>query len=547
MASVLANAVVNIDTNMSGFNSGMKIIHSGLMGMQGQIGMMGMGAATVFRGMQRGFETMTRGVTIFRIGMQTAFEQGLAPFHRNMRILFSVLSLGTSMMMSFGTVAVAAFLGLKMAIAATIPFGARLIESLRQVDMAFGDVSRRIRQTGDDLARLGVVRSAALAGMAGTGLALMGAGFTRDQSAQMAESLARVGVAFRDAGLAGDAQAGMNMLQNAIRGNVGALEDLGFYLDEDAVKMKAQREGIALAGRTMTEQQKITARFMLIMEQSQHIMEAASRSPLRFGVELDKMRGKFVNALEVIGSPVATVAAERLRDMNDWWEKNGISAEWLGEKAASAFQSMLNWGDQLFGILGKIWDWLQMIAGSTVWNTLGDILAKAGTLGMGGGLGMLGMGLGAVGGASPFAAAGGAGGAAGGGGLLDALADPASEMTIAGATMQASADKSAKVMEDAEIERRRLEREQAARLHDPMPRRIFEGAGGFAQYAREIQEAAFGRQKPLNGILTNTAETNKFLANIARAISTKSFGGPRMGGAQMVGNNGPLPVWPVGI
>lgn len=197
----------------------------------------------------------------------------------------------------------------------------------------------------------------------------------------------------------------LSKLQSGLTGNAIALKSMGIVLTEATVKEVAYASGIAKTGENLTEQQKVLARYIAIMQQTgnmQGYMAATLESPnnqinmLKDAVKTASYTfGQlFIPVLQAVIpyliaiARVATYAIEAL-------------AKLLGIKTGSSLtESLVNIGDSVGGVGSGIWDMddaleeadgaakklKKTLAGFDEMNVLSD---NAGGGGIGGGGGIL--------------------------------------------------------------------------------------------------------------------------------------------------------------
>lgn len=141
-------------------------------------------------------------------------------------------------------------------------------EAANKVDVVFGGAAQRVKDFADTSARsLGVARVDAL-GYSGTlGTILKGSGLTEDASADMSTQLVTLAADMASFNNIPIDQA-LEKIRAGLVGESEPLRTVGVLLSEAAVKQEAYATGIAAVGSDLTDQQKVQARYSLILKQT---------------------------------------------------------------------------------------------------------------------------------------------------------------------------------------------------------------------------------------------------------------------------------------
>lgn len=110
-------------------------------------------------------------------------------------------------------------------------------------------------------------------------------------------------------------------LQAGITGEIEPLKRLGIVINETAVKTKALEMGLIDQGDEMTEQQKVAARYALIMEQTKNAQGDLARTMDSPTNQLRQFRGAMEEAAANLGTafiPLMLDALGPLRTFADW-------------------------------------------------------------------------------------------------------------------------------------------------------------------------------------------------------------------------------------
>jgi hypothetical protein len=141
-------------------------------------------------------------------------------------------------------------------------------EALNKTSLAFGKNSESITKWSENSARaFGMSQRAALQNVSTFGMMFKSMGIAEDQSAEMSKTLT---VLAADLASVNDMpiEEAFTKLQAGIAGEAEPLRRLGVDLLETTVQAKAMEMGLAATTKELTQQDKVLARFALVMEQT---------------------------------------------------------------------------------------------------------------------------------------------------------------------------------------------------------------------------------------------------------------------------------------
>ena len=107
-------------------------------------------------------------------------------------------------------------------------------------------------------------------------------------------------------------------------GEAEPLRDFGVFLNEAAVKARAAEMGLTGLGDELTDQEKILARYSLIMEQTANAQGDVARTSDGTANQMRKAKAAFEELQVVVGTkllPAITPLIEKLGAMIDWFAK----------------------------------------------------------------------------------------------------------------------------------------------------------------------------------------------------------------------------------
>lgn len=152
--------------------------------------------------------------------------------------------------------------------AAAVKAAADQGEALNKTNVIFGQSGKQVARWSRTTAQsMGLSRAESLEAAGGFGAMLQTAGVARQQLAPMSTQLVKLSAdmaSFNNE----DPSAMLERLRSGLSGEAEPLRRFGVFISAAAVNTQAYKDGIAKAGSELTEQQKVQARFNLIMEQT---------------------------------------------------------------------------------------------------------------------------------------------------------------------------------------------------------------------------------------------------------------------------------------
>lgn len=153
---------------------------------------------------------------------------------------------------------------------AAVKFASDLNESMNKVDVVFGNSSAAVKKWAETSATsLGMSKNAALQAAGTFGNLFTSMGMTKDKASEMSLNLVNLAADLASFNNIDPAEA-LQKLQSGIVGESEPLRALGVNINETAMKAKALEMGLGGVGGVLTDQEKIMARYALIMEQTKN-------------------------------------------------------------------------------------------------------------------------------------------------------------------------------------------------------------------------------------------------------------------------------------
>lgn len=169
-----------------------------------------------------------------------------------------------------------------------------------------------------------------------------------------------------------DTETAIEKLRSGLSGESEPLRDFGVFLTEASVKAKAMEMGLTGVGNELTEQEKILARYQLIMESTANAQGDVARTSDGTANQIRKAQASFQELQVIIGTkllPVITPLIEKIGAAFEWFSKlpepvQNVSLIFAGLAAA--------FGPILLGIGGIVSGFSAMLP---VLTALGPVLA----------------------------------------------------------------------------------------------------------------------------------------------------------------------------
>ncbi|HEU0045076.1 phage tail tape measure protein [Sphingomonas sp.] len=140
-----------------------------------------------------------------------------------------------------------------------------------------------------------------------------------------------------------DTQTAIEKLRSGLSGESEPLRDFGVFLTEASVKAKALELGLTGVGNELTEQEKIVARYQLILEATGKAQGDVQRTSGSFANQVRASKAAFEELQVTIGTkliPVLTPLVKKIAEMLNWFgglsERTKMTALTIASIAAAA-------------------------------------------------------------------------------------------------------------------------------------------------------------------------------------------------------------------
>jgi hypothetical protein len=134
-------------------------------------------------------------------------------------------------------------------------------------------------------------------------------GFAREEATKMSKEMAELAVDLASFNNVSESRA-INSLQSGLVGSHEALREFGIVITNSRLKLEAYNEGIAEQGEELTEQQKLLARYSLIMKDSADAQGDAARTADSFKNQLRGLKAQLKEAGIIIGNVLMPVVSD---------------------------------------------------------------------------------------------------------------------------------------------------------------------------------------------------------------------------------------------
>jgi phage-related protein len=195
-------------------------------------------------------------------------------------------------------------------------------ETQGQFDQVFGEISKSVNvwanQYADDIGRSRTQIKEFASGLQDTFVPL---GFARDQAARLSQNLVQLGVDVASFKNKADSKV-IDDFNSALVGNHETVKKYGIIINESRLKSEAYKQGIAEVGAELTDQQKVLARYSIIVNSTKDAQGDASRTSGNFANVLKRFKGELRNTAEVMGKemlPMATKIIKKLTNLTKWF------------------------------------------------------------------------------------------------------------------------------------------------------------------------------------------------------------------------------------
>lgn len=195
-----------------------------------------------------------------------------------------------------------------------------LSESLNKVDVVFGRQSKNvIRWSKDSANSLLVSQAAALEAAGSLGSMLKPMGFSEQAAAKMSKRMVQLSADMASFNNADPTEMLAN-IQSGLSGEMEPLKKYGSVLSETRVQEYAWAEGIAKRGKELSEQQKVQARYRLLLEDTTDAQGDVERTGDGMANSLRTLQANVTDLAAKMGSGLMPVVADVSNGLNDFFD-----------------------------------------------------------------------------------------------------------------------------------------------------------------------------------------------------------------------------------
>ena len=241
-----------------------------------------------------------------------------------------------------------------------------LEEAVNKVNQVFGKQANSIEKWADKSAeKLLVSKAAALEATGSFGAMLKPMGFGEAQAAKMSKRMVQLSAdmaSFNNV----DPTDMLDRIQSGLSGEMEPLKRYGSVLSETRVAQYAYKEGLAQTGAELTEQQKIQARYGLLLSDTKDQQGDVARTGDGMANSLRTLTANLTNLAAKVGTILTPVVAGASNALNDF----------LGSILSGKGASRPAWLDSIIGAFqdfGRSEVWKQITSGV---SAIGEEFAK---------------------------------------------------------------------------------------------------------------------------------------------------------------------------
>ena len=179
--------------------------------------------------------------------------------------------------------------------------------------------------------------------LSGTGDLLTGLGFTQEEALELSDSVVRLGIdltSFQN--YAGGTKGAIEALTKGLLGEREMLKGLGIVISEDALKRRAQEEGIKLVNGQMSLQEKAMLTLAIATEQSKNAVGDYTRTKESFTNQVRKAKEMMTEFSTELGTILLPYATEAIKIFTNWISSMG-GVEGIMNKLKKQIQDTSNW------------------------------------------------------------------------------------------------------------------------------------------------------------------------------------------------------------
>lgn len=211
----------------------------------------------------------------------------------------------------------AAFGVAAVGIGKSIDAASDLNEEISKTGVVFGKASKGVLSWSETASeRLGLSRTEALSAAGAYGNMFKTIGIGDRPAADMSKrfvGLAADMASFHNA----DPSDMLDKLRSGLSGEAEPLRQYGVLLSEARVQQEAYRTGIAKAGEKLTEQQKVQARYSLILKDTAKAQGDVERTSGSFANQQRKLKAQFADLQAQVGQKFLPIAVKVITFIND--------------------------------------------------------------------------------------------------------------------------------------------------------------------------------------------------------------------------------------
>lgn len=245
---------------------------------------------------------------------------GLAQSERDVR---GFASRGSSALGAFartfaGFGAIGGVAGLGVVLKSSINAASDLNEEIARSEQVFGSAAASVRRWSEGASEsLKISQQEALNFNSAIGSMFKTIGIGGPELEEMSRTMVQLGAdmaSFNNQ----DPSAMLQRLRSGLAGEAEPLRQFGVFLSEAAVKAQAYKDGIAEVGATLTEAEKVQARYNLILESTRDQQGDVARTGGEVAGQQRELAARVKDLQAALGTALLPVMASVLEQLNEW-------------------------------------------------------------------------------------------------------------------------------------------------------------------------------------------------------------------------------------
>jgi hypothetical protein len=225
-------------------------------------------------------------------------------------------------------------------LAASVSAASDLNEEIDKSQVVFGDASDEMLKFADGAAAIGLSKAEALGAAGAFGNMFNTIGFAQDESQDMSETMVQLAADMASFNNEEPSEM-LDRLRSGLSGEAEPLRRFGILISEATVKAFAYENGIAEVGETLTEAQKVQARYGLILQDSAIQQGNFADTSSSLANQQRVLKSNLSNTAATIGQTLLPSVSKLLGAVNELFIDKQPQIAAFGEKIGTALAGFL--------------------------------------------------------------------------------------------------------------------------------------------------------------------------------------------------------------